>query len=73
MFILYVLCKSLIHYAYFIYGYDPMKVAHPKKKTPQSQKKTLAQLEKIEEGGEEEDEENDDQESTNRFPEGGEA
>jgi len=51
MFVLYLLCKSLIKYAYYIYGFQPKLRGKP---TPKD-KKQIPILEEIQEGSEEDD------------------
>jgi hypothetical protein len=55
MFYLYLLCKSLIKYAYYIYGYQPVIAASKPHATSIKEKKTVPTLEEIEEGSEEDD------------------
>ena len=56
MFYLYLLCKSLIKYAYYIYGYQPKVVWTGKPQgTSTKEKNTVLTLEEIEEGSEEDD------------------
>ena len=55
MFYLYLLCKSLIKYAYYIYGYQPVIANAKTHGTSTKEKKAVPTLEEIEEGSEEDD------------------